>query len=500
MSTTPQEVLIQNRKQKLEQIIEMGIDPYPHKFHYTHTVGEVVDRYSKDDAETLAENPEPVRTCGRIMAIRSFGKASFVQLSDGIRRIQFYLKESEVDEQTFNLHKCLDVGDIVGVDGPLFRTRTDELTILVKSLTFLSKCLLPTPEKWHGLTDVEIRYRQRYLDLIVNPDVYDIFKKRAMITQKIREFLDARRYVEVETPMMHPLVGGATARPFITNHNKLDMRLYLRIAPELYLKRLTVGGMERVYEINRCFRNEGISTQHNPEFTMIEFYQAYSDYNDLMKLTEELICFVVDEVLGTREVVFKENRIDFDHWHSFSLLEAIVHFWNRDGARPTIEELRNHEDLLRVIQRSGVPCDLKLSYGKLLGVLFDEIVEPQLIQPTFIYDYPVELSPLSKKKDDDPGFVERFELFLAGMELANAYSELNDPVDQRERFMEQVRQREKGDEEAQMLDEDYIRALSYGMPPAAGEGIGIDRLTMVLTNSPSIRDVILFPLLKPEKE
>jgi lysyl-tRNA synthetase class 2 len=500
MSTGSQDILIQNRENKLREIAELGFDPYPHKFDYSHTVSRIVKEYSERDAAALESDAPSVRTCGRIMAIRTFGKAAFAHISDGTSRVQFYLKKNEVDEKTFSLFHLLDVGDIVGVEGTLFRTRTNELTILAKDLTFLAKCLLPMPEKWHGLTDVEIRYRQRYLDLIVNPDVNIIFRRRSRIIRKMREFLEERRYVEVETPMMHPLVGGATARPFITHHNKLDMPLYLRIAPELYLKRLTVGGMDRVYEINRNFRNEGISTQHNPEFTMMEFYQAYSDYRDLMDLTREMITWIVDEVVGQRQLTFKGQEIDFDKWHTFSLREAILHFWDRGEPAPRMEDMATREGVAALLQRAGAEPAAGGSRGALLGQLFEEVVEEKLVQPTFIHDYPIELSPLSKQRDDDPEFVERFELFIAGMEIANAYSELNDPEEQRRRFLEQVRLREKGDDEAQMMDEDYIRALRYGMPPAAGEGIGIDRLTMILTDSPSIRDVILFPLLKPEKE
>ncbi len=499
MSTGSEAVLIENRKKKLQAIIDMGIDPYPHKFEYTHTVSQVVTEFSSMDGETLEKAQPVVRTCGRITALRGFGKASFGHVSDGVEKVQFYIKKNMVDEQVFELFNQLDLGDIIGVEGPLFRTRTGELTLMVKELTFLAKCFLPMPEKWHGLTDVEIRYRQRYLDLMVNPDVRGIFDQRARIIQKMRRFLEDRRYLEVETPMMHPIAGGATARPFITHHNTLDMDLYLRIAPELYLKRLTVGGMERVYEINRNFRNEGISTQHNPEFTMIEFYQAYSNYRDLMEMTREMLTWIVDEVVGQRAVPFKDMSIDFDNWHSFTLRESIIHFWNRGGDRPTMDQLNSHEGVVALLKRAGVDHNPAEPHGKLLGLLFEELVEDQLIQPTFIYEYPVELSPLSKKKDDEPEYVERFELFIAGMEIANAYSELNDPADQRERFLQQVREREKGDDEAQMLDDDYVRALSYGMPPTAGEGIGIDRLTMILTDSPSIRDVILFPLLKPEK-
>jgi lysyl-tRNA synthetase class 2 len=499
MSSGPEMTLVQYREKKLGEIAERGIPTYPYKYESSHTVSEAVRQFSAFDHDTLEREEHRVRTAGRIMAIRGFGKASFCHISDGIQRLQFYVKANIVDADTFALFNLLDAGDIVGVEGRLFRTKTGELTILVEKLEFLAKCLLPLPEKWHGLTDVEIRYRQRYLDLIVNPDVRQIFEKRARIVQQIRRFLEARGYLEVETPMMHPIAGGATARPFITHHNTLDMDLYLRIAPELYLKRLVAGGMERVYEINRNFRNEGISTQHNPEFTMLEFYQAYSDFRDLMVLTRELLTEVVDAVVGARKVPFRDLVIDFDDWQEFTFREAIVRFWNRGGVPPALADLDRREAVTELLDRIGVEYNPAEAHGKLLGLLFEEVVEAQLIQPTFIYDYPIELSPLSKRKRGEPEYVERFELYIAGMELANAYSELNDPADQRERFLQQVREREKGDEEAQMMDEDYIRALSYGMPPTAGEGIGIDRLAMILTNSPSIRDVILFPLMKPEK-
>lgn len=500
MSTGPEATLIENRQSKLRRIIELGHPPYPDRFDYSQTVSEVAARFGPFDHDALEQEQQSVKTCGRIMAIRGFGKASFCHISDGVARLQFYVKKDQVDGPTFDLFQLLDLGDLVGVEGRLFRTRTGELTVLVQTLTFLAKCLLPLPEKWHGLTDVEIRYRQRYLDLIVNPEVRGIFSKRALIIQKIRQFLESRRYLEVETPMMQAIAGGATARPFITHHNTLDMDLYLRVAPELYLKRLVVGGMERVYEINRNFRNEGISTQHNPEFTMLEFYQAYSNFRDLMGLTREMLTGVVEAVAGGREIPFKDMLIDFDHWHEFSLREAIVHFWNRPGPAPALDTLNDRAAVIRLVEQILPASDVSQPHGKLLGLIFEEIVEKQLVQPTFIYDYPVELSPLSKRNPEEPAFVERFELYIAGMEIANAYSELNDPLDQRERFLQQVREREGGDEEAQMMDEDYVRALSYGMPPAAGEGVGIDRLTMILTNSPSIRDVILFPLQKPEAQ
>lgn len=494
----PESEQVATRRTKLEQIARLGVPLYPYRFEATHTVSRLVEGYSALDAAALEQDPPQVRTAGRILAIRGFGKASFCALSDGENRIQIYVKKNEVDEAAFDLFGNLDIGDIIGVAGPLFRTRTHELTVLVKELTFLAKCFIPLPEKWHGLTDVEIRYRRRYLDLMVNPEVRGVFRKRAMIVQTLRRFLDDRDYLEVETPMMHPIAGGATARPFVTHHNTLDMDLYLRVAPELYLKRLVAGGMDRVYEINRNFRNEGISTQHNPEFTMLEFYQAYANYRDLVLLTQDLVREVVDTVVGTRQVRFKEHLLDFDTFAVHTLREAIVKFWDRGGEAPVPADLDDAEGVRRTLVRAGIEAPGTMPYGKLLGLLFEEVVEDKLIQPTFITEYPIELSPLSKKCANDPRFVDRFEFFIAGMEIANAYSELNDPADQEERFLQQVRERERGDEEAQMMDEDYIHALSYGMPPTAGEGIGIDRLAMVLTDSPSIRDVILFPLMKPK--
>ena len=496
--TGPESEQIAHRREKLEKIAGMGLPTYPYRYECTHSVRHLVETFSPLEAAELEAAHPQVRTAGRILAIRGFGKASFCALSDGEEKIQIYIKKNEVDEAAFELFGHLDMGDMIGVAGPLFRTRTGELTVLVKELTFLAKCFLPLPEKWHGLTDMEIRYRRRYLDLMVNPEVRGTFRARAKIVQTLRRFLDDRDYLEVETPMMHPIAGGATARPFVTHHNTLDMDLFLRIAPELYLKRLVAGGMERVYEINRNFRNEGISTRHNPEFTMLEFYQAYANYKDLIVLTQEMMREIADKVLGTRQVSFKEHCIDFDRYAVYTLREAIVTFWNWPAPRPELAELDAAEGVRACLERAGLETEGDASYGKMLGLLFEETAEQQLIQPTFITEYPLELSPLSKKSEKDPRFVDRFEFYVAGMELANAYSELNDPADQEERFLAQVQERERGDEEAQMMDDDYIRALSYGMPPTAGEGIGIDRLAMVLTNSPSIRDVILFPLMKPK--
>jgi lysyl-tRNA synthetase class 2 len=423
------------------------------------------------------------------MTLRHMGKAGFAHLQQSGERLQIYVKKDIVGESDFQLFKLVDIGDIVGVEGYLFRTRTGELSVHVEKLEFLSKTLLSMPEKWHGLEDVEIRYRQRYLDLIANPDVRKVFVTRARIIASLRRQLEARGFIEVETPMMQPLYGGATARPFITHHNTLDMDLYLRIAPELYLKRLIVGGLERVYEINRNFRNEGLSTHHNPEFTMLEFYQAYTDYRGLMDFSAEILAQVALDATGATEVEYEGHKLDFGRVERYTMREAVVRFWEGEG-RPTMDDVANPEWLLH---NSG-----KATPGEGLTAIFERRVEEKLIQPTMIYDYPVETSPLSKNKPEDPAFVERFEVYAAGMEIGNAYTELNDPQEQRRRFEMQLGMRERGDEEAHQMDEDYVRALSYGMPPTGGEGIGIDRLTMILTGSSSIRDVILFPLLRPE--
>ena len=488
------------RRFKLEELKRRGYDPYPHKFDYTHTPSDIRRTYDAATAEELKEQNVLVRTCGRIMALRPHGKAGFMDLFDGEQRVQVYARQDKLGDQGFDLFQLLDLGDIMGAEGTLFRTRTNELTILATQLFHLSKNLLPLPEKWHGLSDVETRFRQRYVDLIVNKEVRDVFVKRSKIVQEIRSFLDARGYIEVETPVLQAVAGGALARPFRTHHNALDMDLYLRIALELYLKRLIVGGLPRVYELSRIFRNEGISSQHNPEFTMLEFYQAYSDYRDLMDLTRTMLTKVAEAVTGSLEVTYQEHVLDFRQWQRYTMKEAILHFWPENISRPSEEDLRSLEKLRALLQGFKVSFAQADGRGKLLAALFEAVAEPKLIQPAFIYDYPTEVSPLSKTKPGDPDTVERFELYIAGMEIANAYSELNDPVEQCARFEEQLGARNRGDEEAHEMDEDYVRALSYGMPPTAGEGIGIDRLTMVLTNSRSIRDVILFPLLRPEPE
>jgi lysyl-tRNA synthetase class 2 len=417
------------------------------------------------------------------------GKAGFAHLMQNGEKLQIYVKKDAVTETDYQLWSLIDLGDIVGVDGYLFRTRTGELSVHVDKLYFLSKILLAMPEKWHGLEDVETRYRQRYLDLIANPDVRNAFVTRAKVISSFRRQLEERQFIEVETPMMQPLYGGAAARPFVTHHNTLDIDLYLRIAPELYLKRLVVGGMERVYEINRNFRNEGISTHHNPEFTMLEFYQAYTDYRGLMDLTRELLRQVAIDSTGSTQVAYDGQTIDFDNIRRFSMREAVAEFW-AGSDKPTLDHVSDPEWLRR---QSG-----RHTPGEQLVDIFERVCEHHLFQPTIIYDYPVETSPLSKNKPEDPAFVERFEVYVAGMEIGNAYTELNDPQEQRRRFEMQLGMAERGDEEAHRMDEDYVRALSYGMPPTGGEGIGIDRVAMVMTGSKSIRDVILFPLLRPE--
>jgi lysyl-tRNA synthetase class 2 len=483
------------RVEKLRAIAALGYDLYPTEYRYTRTVAQIVEEFSSRSAEQLEAEPAAVRISGRILANRPFGKAGFLAVSDSGERIQVYARKDKLPERDFSLYQLLDLGDFIGVEGTLFRTRTGELTVLARELVFLAKSFLPLPEKWHGLTDVEIRYRQRYVDLIVNPEVRDVFVKRSMVIRELRLYLDDQGYVEVETPILQPIPGGALARPFKTHHNALDMPLYLRIAPELYLKRLIVGGLNRVYDLNRNFRNEGISFKHNPEYTMLEFYQAYSNYYDLMDLTEEMITRVAERVAGTRQVPWEGHTIDFGAWTRITMNDAILKYCPENIS---VENLKDRAFVERLLRKLHAEFDPRVPLGNLIGALFETVAEKHLIQPTFVYEHPVELSPLAKTKKGDPSIVERFELFIGGMELANAYSELNDPVDQRIRFEQQLEAQNRGDEEAHHMDEDYIRALSYGMPPTAGEGIGVDRLAMILTNSRSIRDVILFPHMRPE--
>jgi lysyl-tRNA synthetase class 2 len=487
--------LIIQREKKLDELREKGIDPFYNKFKVKNSSADTREYAYGKAKEELESDAKEFTLAGRVMAKREFGKAAFVTIQDGNGKMQLYFQKKTLGDDAFSLFKTLDIGDIIGVSGTLFLTKTGELTLLVASLTLLTKSLRPLPEKWHGLTDVETRYRQRYVDLIVNPDVRDVFVKRSKITNAIREFMDNKDFLEVETPMMHSIVGGATARPFKTYHNTLSMELYMRIAPELHLKRLIVGGFERVYEINRNFRNEGISIQHNPEFTMLEFYMAYATYEDLMDFTEALIAYVAEKVCGTLKITYQGEEIDLTPpWDRLTLKEAII---KHAGIDPAI--LEDREKALKYAKSIGLDLKDDTPLGKIVVEIFDETAEDKLVQPTFITEYPIEVSPLSRKNDDDPKIVDRFELFMVRREMANAFSELNDPIDQKERFEEQVKEKEKGDLEACEMDEDYVRALSYGMPPTAGEGIGIDRLVMLLTDSASIRDVILFPQLKAEK-
>ncbi len=495
---TSQEEQLEQRRANLEALAKLGIEIYPRKFERTHTVSELVDRFGGRTHDELEAEHIQTITSGRILAIRSFGKASFLVITDGRARIQVYIRQDSLPELDFRIFKLLDFGDWTGVEGRLFRTRTNEFTIWASRLHFLAKCLLPLPEKWHGLTDVETRYRQRYLDLIVNPDSRRVFETRSRVIAAIREFMIARGYLEVETPMMQPMAGGAIARPFVTHHNALDMDLYLRIAPELYLKRLTVGGLERVFEINRNFRNEGISAQHNPEFTMMEFYEAYADYQQLMTMTEELISTVARKAIGTDQIAFGEHQISLaPPYTRLSLRAAAREAASRRLKREISDaDLRNRDAAAAIARQLGIEVEAGHGAGRITADIFETLCEDQLVQPTFVYDFPTEVSPLSKQKPDDLDTVERFELYIGGFEVANAFSELNDPAEQRRRFEAQLRNRARGDLEAHGMDEDYIRALEYGLPPTGGEGVGIDRLVMLLTNSPSIRDVILFPLMR----
>ena len=521
------------RKAKLVEIEKLGQAAYPNQFPASHTLPQVRAKWGEVQTEELGAARVTVAVAGRIMAIRAQGKAGFATLQQDGERLQIYVRLDAVGEQGFALYKLLDLGDHIGVSGYLFRTRTGELTVHVERLTFLAKAMLALPEKFHGLADVELRYRQRYVDLFANLESRAVFVKRAKTLKALRQFFDERGYLEVETPMMQQVAGGAAARPFRTHHNALDLDLFLRIAPELYLKRLVVGGLDRVYEINRNFRNEGVSTQHNPEFTMLEFYQAYANYHDLMQMTEELIAFVAQEVNGTTVTTFDGVEIDLGKWTRMTMREAIQEFWPEEaGAKPAMTafesaqvlQARLHAAMSSLDKAAGETtrltperlAELKTINGAVTAVYFDSmkgaplgksvynlfeaVVEPFLVQPTIIYDYPTEVSPLSKAKPDDPAHVERFEFFAGGFELGNAFSELNDPVEQHKRFAEQLAERDRGDDEAHQMDEDYVRALAYGLPPTGGEGLGVDRLVMLLTGSKSIRDVILFPLMRNKEQ
>jgi lysyl-tRNA synthetase class 2 len=488
MSNLSDEML--QRLHKLQELRDKGVDPYPPRYEPSHSITELVSQ--KDE---LVDSETEVNIAGRVLSLRGHGKTCFAHLSSGGQKIQIYVRKDRIGEEAYKQFKYVDVGDFIGVKGNLFHTRTGELTVMVNSYTLLTKSLRPLPEKWHGLKDVETRYRQRYLDLLVNPEVRRIFLLRSRLVQAIRGYLDKEGFVEVETPMMQPIPGGATARPFVTHHNALGMDLYLRIAPELYLKRLIVGGFERVYEINRNFRNEGLSSEHNPEFTMLEFYMAYADYNKLMSFTEKMLSALAQQVLGRQQLEYKEHLIDLTPpWQRLTIIQAITsHSSIQESALSDLEQAQN------IARKLGIELAASDSLNKIIIKIFEEVAEKKLIQPTFIVDFPTEVSPLSKSKPGNPEFVERFELFIGGKEIANAFSELNDPQDQRRRFEAQVAERNAGDEEAQHLDEDFLRALEHGMPPTAGEGIGIDRLVMLFTNSHSIREVILFPQLRGEK-
>lgn len=485
--------LIEQRFKKLNELRGIEIDPYNGRFNPEATAGALRTSYGSTPKENLEAEPVNTSIAGRIVAMRDFGKASFAHIQDATGKLQIYLKKDVLGDK-HALMKKLDIGDIIGVTGRLFRTKTDELTIEVNDFVFLSKSLRPLPEKWHGLRDIELRYRQRYVDLIVNPEVKDVFAKRSAIIKAMRDFFESHGFIEVETPMMHQIPGGAAAKPFRTHHIALGIDLYLRIAPELYLKRLLVGGYERVFELNKNFRNEGISTKHNPEFTMLEFYMAYKDYNFLMSFTEEIFSYIANRVLGALKVPYGDTIIDLTPpWPRIPMLDALKQKGVPD------EVITDPEKARKWAESKKIEIDKGASHAKVLDEIFKEFVEPELVQPVFIIDYPVELSPLAKRKCDNPELAERFELFIAAREIANAFSELNDPIDQKERFLKQMEAKKRGDEEAHWMDEDFVKALEYGMPPAAGEGIGIDRLIMLLTNSQSIRDVILFPQLKPEQ-
>lgn len=492
--TPSQSQVLTQRQEKASLLEASGLSLFPNRFRKDTHIAQLIRDFEDLSQEELDRSEAVFSLAGRVIFIRSFGKASFMHIQDVSGRLQIFVQREVIGQEAYTIFKKFDIGDIVGVQGQLFRTRTGELTLNVEAIELLTKSLRPLPEKYHGLKDVEARYRQRYVDLIVNPRVREIFRLRTEIVRTLRQQLDQKGFMEVETPMMQPIPGGATAKPFVTHHNALDMQLYLRIAPELYLKRLLVGGFEKVYEINRNFRNEGISTQHNPEFTMVEFYWAYADFQDLMDLTEELLTGIAEQVAGTLQLPYQGQAIDLSPgWKRLSFFDSLEEI---GGLQPDV--FRDYAQAKQLAERFGEAVPAGEELGKIQARLFDLLVEPKLIQPHFIYHYPTDISPLSRRNEDDPEVTDRFELFISGREMANAFSELNDPRDQRIRFEEQVKAKERGDEESHFMDEDYLRALEYGMPPAAGEGIGIDRLVMLLTDSPSIREVILFPHLKPE--
>nr|WP_320009955.1 lysine--tRNA ligase [uncultured Desulfobulbus sp.] len=486
--------LLKQRREKAETLAEAGVKLFSNSFKAPHPIADILPQGADLAAETHDESGHTFRIAGRVMSMRKFGKAAFFHVRDSSGQMQVYAKRDVLGVENYNLFKKWDVGDIVGVEGTLFRTKTGELSLEAKGLQMITKSLRPLPEKFHGLTDVETRYRQRYLDLIVNPESREVFQKRVEIIRLIREFLNNRGYMEVETPMMQPVPGGATAKPFRTHHNALDMDLFLRIAPELYLKRLLVGGFEKVFEINRNFRNEGLSTRHNPEFTMLEFYQAYSTYHDLMDLTEEMVSWLAHEVTGSMDISYQGVDVNLaPPWQRLTMEESLVKI---GGIAP--EVLADDEAVMALVKEKGIKLQPEAGIGKAKTELFELLVEEKLINPTFITSYPTEVSPLARRNEEDPSVTDRFELFITGREIANAFSELNDPIDQLQRFQKQIDERGDDDEIHPVLDKDYVRALEYGMPSAAGEGIGIDRLVMLLTDSPSIRDVILFPHMKPE--
>ena len=484
--------IISNKWEEIEELKREGIDPFGHSFFRTHKIKDLIENNKNLQAGECCQGK--VSIAGRLMALRTHGKAIFANIEDVSGRIQIYIKSNKIGETAFKLFSKIGIGDILGVSGLIFKTRTGEVTIFVEEFVLLCKSVRSLPEKWHGLKDVEIRYRKRYLDLMVNPSVREIFIKRSKVVQSIRNFLDSKGFLEVETPIMQPIPGGATARPFITHHNALHRDFYLRIAPELYLKRLLVGGLEKVYELSRNFRNEGISTKHNPEFTMLELYEAYGDYHSMMQITEELIVYILKDVLGTLEIEYRGNKIDFTPpWKRISMYKAM-----EDAVGIRVDKI-SPKDFSKVVKKYNLNIKGSINRGEIINELFEKFVEPTLIQPTFVLDYPLELSPLSKQKKDNPELVERFELFISSMELANAFTELNDPAEQKRRFEEQVAKKEAGDMESHFMDKDYVEALEYGMPPAGGLGIGIDRLMMLLTNSDSIKEVILFPQLKSKE-